>query len=85
MSRQQHRAELIKFLRSVQRRDSAIAEIDDSQSLVESGLIDSLAALQIVSYLEEAYKIDFGDNVIDPGDLRTVGTILDIIERVTAS
>jgi len=85
MSRQQHRAELIKFLRSIQRRDSTIKEIDDSQSLVESGLIDSLAALQIVSYLEEAYKIDFGDNAIDPGDLRTVGTILDIIERVTAS
>jgi len=85
MSRQQHRAELIKFLRSIQRRDSAIKEVDDSQSLVESGLIDSLAALQIVSYLEEAYKIDFGDNAIDPGDLRTVGTILDIIERVTAS
>ncbi|OGQ83483.1 MAG: hypothetical protein A3F90_03035 [Deltaproteobacteria bacterium RIFCSPLOWO2_12_FULL_60_19] len=85
MSRQQHREELIKFLRSIQRRDSAIKEVDDSQSLVESGLIDSLAALQIVSYLEEAYKIDFGDNAIDPGDLRTVGTILDIIERVTTS
>jgi len=85
MSRQQHREDLIKFLRSIQRRDSAIKEIDDSQSLVESGLIDSLAALQIVSYLEEAHKIDFGDNAIDPGDLRTVGTILDIIERVTAS
>ena len=85
MSRQQHREELIKFLRSIQRRDSTIKEIDDSQSLVESGLVDSLAALQIVSYLEEAYKIDFGDNAIDPGDLRTVGTILDIIERVAAS
>jgi len=85
MSRQQHRDELIKFLRSIQRRDSAIKEIDDRQSLVESGLIDSLAALQIVFYLEEAYKIDFGDNAIDPGDLRSVGTILDIIERVTAS
>ena len=85
MSRQQHRDELIKFLRSIQRRDSTIKEIDDSQSLVESGLVDSLAALQIVSYLEEAYKIDFGDNAIDPGDLRTVGTILDIIERVAAS
>jgi acyl carrier protein len=84
MDRQQHRAELIKFLRTIQRRNSAIQEIDDSQSLVESGLIDSLAALQIVSYLEEAYKVDFADNAIDPGDLRSVGTILDIIERATA-
>ena len=85
MDRHQHRAELIKFLRTIQRRDCSITEIDDRQSLVESGLIDSLAALQIVTYLEESYKIDFTDNMIDPGDLRTVGTILDIIERVTAS
>lgn len=72
---------MIKFLHSIKRRNSAIGEIDDQQSLVESGLIDSLAALQIVTYLEEAYKIDFRDHAIDLGDLKTLGTILDIIER----
>ena len=85
MDRQQHRAELIKFLRSIRRRGGTIEEIDDNQSLVESGLIDSLAALQIVVYLEQTYKIDFRDHAIDPGDLRSMGTILDIIERSTAS
>ncbi len=85
MDRQKHRAELINFLRTIKRRNSEVGEIDDQQSLVESGLIDSLAALQIVTYLEEAYKIDFRDHAIDPGDLKTLGTILDIIERSAAS
>jgi len=85
MDRLQHRAELIKFLHTIKRRKSELGEIDDHQSLVESGLIDSLAALQIITYLEEAYKIDFRDNTIDPGDLKTLGTILDIIERTALS
>lgn len=85
MDRQNYRADLIKFLHTIKRRNSEIGEIDDNQSLVESGLIDSLAALQIVTYLEEAYKIDFRDNAIDPGDLKTLGTILDIIERTALS
>jgi acyl carrier protein len=81
MDRQKHRADLIKFLQTIKRRNRELGEIDDNQSLVEAGLIDSLAALQIVTHLEEAYKIDFRDNAIDPGDLKTLGTILDIIER----
>jgi acyl carrier protein len=85
MDRQQHRAELVKFLRSIHRRNGPIEEIDDNQSLVEAGWIDSLAALQIVVYLEQTYKIDFRDHAIDPGDLRSMGKILDIIERSTAS
>lgn len=85
MDRQQHRAELVKFLRSIHRRNGSIEEIDDNQSLVEAGWIDSLAALQIVVYLEQTYKIDFRDHAIDPGDLRSMGKILDIIERSTAS
>ena len=85
MNRQKNREDLIRFLHSIKRRNSEIGEIDDGQSLVESGLIDSLAALQIVTYLEEAYKIDFRDNAIDPGDLKTLGTILDIIERTALS
>lgn len=85
MGRQQNRAELIKFLRSIQWRACPIQQIDDNQSLVESGLVDSLAARQIVVYLEQTYKSNFRDHAIDPSDLRSMGTILDIMERSTAS
>jgi acyl carrier protein len=83
MGRQQNKAELIKFLRCIPWRDSPLEEIDDNQSLVESGLVDSLP-LQNVVYLEQSYKIAFRDHNIDPSDLRSVGMILDNMERSTA-
>jgi len=53
--------------------------------LVESGLIDSLALLQIVSYLEQTYSVDFSERGIDPDDLRSVRSIIELIVREAAS
>ena len=39
--------------------DRPIDGTDDRTSLVQAGLIDSLAVLQIVSYLEATYGLDF--------------------------
>jgi acyl carrier protein len=68
----------------IQRPDRPIEEIDDDQGLVQSGLIDSLALLQIVLYLEQTYNIDFRENGVDPAELSSVGAILGLIERGTA-
>ena len=84
MDRQQRKTDLIQFLRTIQKPDYPIEEIGEGQSLVESGLIDSLAVLQIVLYLERTYNVDFRDKGVDPGDLRSVAGILDLIERETA-
>ncbi|OGQ80263.1 MAG: hypothetical protein A3F90_10480 [Deltaproteobacteria bacterium RIFCSPLOWO2_12_FULL_60_19] len=79
--RPQRKAALIEFLRTIQRPDRPIEAIPENQELVESGLIDSLALLQIVSYLEETYRIDFRERGVNPSDLGSVGAILDLIER----
>lgn len=81
MDRQQCKADLIKFLGTIQRPDYSIEEIDENQSLIESGLIDSLAVLQIVSYLEEIHNINFLEKGLDPGQLSSVGAILDLMEN----
>lgn len=78
----QQKVELLDFLRTIQRPDYAQEPIDEESSLVESGFIDSLALLEIVNYLEQNYGIDFSERGIDPGDLRSVRTILDLIARV---
>jgi len=83
MGRQQNKIELRKFVHTIHRRDCPIEEIVDNQSLVESGLVDS-PPLQIVISLQWSYKIDFHDDTIDPSDLRSVGMILDNMERSTA-
>ena len=54
-----------------------------ASSLIDSGLIDSLALLQIITYLEQNYGIDFSEKGIDPGELRSVNAIVEFIARET--
>ena len=79
--RQQRKGVLIEFLRTIQRPDYPIDDLPEDQKLVESGLIDSLALLQIVAYLEQTYRIDFRERGVDPTELSSVKAILDLIER----
>jgi len=85
MNTEQKRQDLLDFLLSIQRPDYPHDGIDETSSLVESGLIDSLALLQIVSYLEQTYRIDFSERGIDPGDLRSVESILELIARESST
>jgi acyl carrier protein len=81
MEAEQRKGDLINFLRTIQRPDCPLQEIDGELSLVESGLIDSLALLQIITYLEQTYGIDFSEKGIDPGELRSVNAILEFVAR----
>ena len=82
---EQRKSDLVSFLRTIQRPDFPLQEIDGDLSLVESGLIDSLALLQIITYLEQTYGIDFREKGIDPGDLRSVNAVLEFIARETTA
>lgn len=79
MDREQNKEHLIEFLRTIQRPDFPLNEITEEMNLVESGLVDSLALLQIITYLEDTHDLDFRDRGINPGDLHSVGAILDLI------
>jgi acyl carrier protein len=81
MDREQQKEHLINFVRTIQRPDYPHNQIDEHSSMIESGLIDSLALLEIIAYLEQTYAIDFRDSGIDPGELRSVSSILDLIAR----
>lgn len=75
------RQDLIRFLREIQKAGLPVESLDDSDELVASGLIDSLAILQIVIYLEDTYGIDLSVRGVDPEQLGSIGNILDLIEQ----
>ncbi len=83
MDREHCKADLTQFLQTIQRPDRPMSSIDDDDGLVESGWVDSLALLQIITYLEETYHIDFRQSGLLPGELRSISAILDLIERET--
>ena len=84
-ARAERTRDLLAFLRTIQKPGAPIEEVSEDVSLVEAGLIDSLAVLEIVSQLESTYGLDFAEAGIDPGDLTTIGGILDLIERLRPS
>ncbi len=79
--RQRHRERLFEFLRTIQKPDRPLDTVAETDSLVASGLIDSLALLEIVAFLEEQYRIDFAAVGLEPDQLTSVSGILDLIER----
>jgi acyl carrier protein len=86
MSSDLHRertASLLAFLRTIQRPEHALESVDEGTSLITAGLIDSLAVLSIVAYLETTYGIDFAETGVDPSELSSIRGILDLIDRET--
>lgn len=78
--RQQRLQGLIDFLRTIQKPGKAIESVGLDESLVTSGLIDSLAIIEIVMFLEKNYGIDFAASGLDPDRLATINGILGVIE-----
>jgi acyl carrier protein len=70
------------FLRTIQRPNAPIDRIGINDDLVQSGLIDSLAMIQIVAYLEQSYNIDFSLRGFDPERLASMKNILELIDEV---
>ena len=79
--REQRKRDLLRFLRSIQKAGMPVESIGEQDRLVATGLIDSMALLQIVLYLEQSYGMDFSVSGVDPEQLGTIGNILDLIER----
>ena len=74
-------ADLKQFLRTIQKPNRPVESVGIDERLVASGLVDSLAIMQIVVYLEEQYGIDFAANGFDPDRLATMGSIVELIEE----
>lgn len=70
---------LRQFLRSIQKPNKPIDSVGIDENLVSSGLIDSLAIVQIVVYLEDTYGIDFSSRGLDPDRLASMANILALI------
>lgn len=51
------------------------ANLTDDTELKESGILDSMSTLKLVTFLEDLYKIEFEANDLDPGNLSSIATI----------
>lgn len=79
--RERLREEVVGFLNSVARPGCEVDQMDDDTNLIDAGVIDSLAVVQIIAYLEQNHDIYLQASGIDPADLATVNGILTAITR----
>lgn len=74
------RERLLAFLETIRRPDVPLSAIGASENLVQAGLIDSLAILQIIEFLEGEFGVDFMATGLDPVQLTSIPRILDLLE-----
>jgi acyl carrier protein len=65
---------IVQFLRSRGFLDGK-KTIKETESLTESGVIDSIGLLQLVDYLESTYKIEIPMEIITPENFDTLNGI----------
>lgn len=80
MSRTEIKKELCDFLDTIAVGDGSLFDTDENVAFHETGLVDSLSMLEIVSFLERRFSIDFSRTGIDAERLGSIGRILDLIE-----
>ena len=61
--------------------DGDSTQLDNNQSFLESGIIDSTGILELVSYVEEHYNITVEDEDLIPDNLDSVNNVVNFINR----
>lgn len=79
--REQAKQDFLTYLRTIQKPTKKLENVGLNDGLVSTGVIDSLAIVQIVVYLESTYGINFAESGFDPDRLATIASILDLIEE----
>lgn len=57
---------------------------DDDYNLIDDGILDSLAIISLVDYLEKQYQIEFGDNDIVPEHFSSVNALAEFVSQKRA-
>lgn len=58
-----------------------ISNIEEDESLIGAGIMDSLGILKTLSFLDEEYDISLPRDMIKPDTFENIKTICDLIEK----
>jgi acyl carrier protein len=56
-----------------------VSSFSDNESLMESGVIDSLGIFRLVAFLEETFRVRIGDEEITHDNLKSVDSIEQLV------
>lgn len=64
--------------------DDAADALDDNDSFLDKGIIDSTGMLELVAFLEEKYGLRLEDDELVPENLDSVARLVEFISRKKA-
>jgi len=73
------RRDLVAYLQSIARPGADFTRVADDTNLVDAGLLDSLAVVEIIQHLEQEYGARIRDGGFDPRELGSFAGMLRII------
>ena len=59
--------------------DKAYADIADSDSLLESGIVDSLGIMKLIGFLEDNLNVQVNDDELIPENFASIETITNLV------
>jgi len=74
-------AKLKEFIMTEISPDLNLAQLDDNEPLIESGIIDSLGVLKILAFLDETFGVDLSSDQIKLENFKTVSLICALVDR----
>ena len=58
-----------------------LKSIDENESLLESGIIDSLAIMKLLAFIEEEFMVKISDGDLMPENFNTIASIVRLVEK----
>jgi acyl carrier protein len=74
------RRDVRAFLQNDLSRD--LTDVDDSTSLLQAGVLDSLGVMQLVAFLQERFDLVVADDDLVPENLESVDAIATFVARL---
>jgi acyl carrier protein len=78
-------AKIKEFIITEVNPELQLTHLDDDEPLIESGIIDSLGVLKIMSFLDESFGVDLSSDEIRLENFKDVRTICAVVEGQAAS
>jgi acyl carrier protein len=70
-----------EFIMTEVNPDMKLERLDDDEPLIESGIIDSLGVLKILSFLDEAFGVDLSSDEIKLENFKNISAICALVEK----
>lgn len=63
------------FIQSELVKNQALPSLKDDDNLIETGTIDSLGIMKLITYLEDTFSIRISDDELIPDNFQTIDAI----------